>query len=183
MLKKRGPDPDWIAFSSTEARWINFNAQMRVQTLALAQIVICNELNLAKDFLTKQVPQDRIRFLFWLNRFFSHMPWQPVNLSACQPVRLVHQSDEAVFGRSRSCRCDEDMVNAWIDDAMSVLFHWISKQQLSWEGETAFVYLCFAIHVQCTTIYQVWWKPGEPLLILSLDSNLNGGCCILGDTV
>eukprot|EP00913_Durusdinium_trenchii_P028861 g27061.t1 len=57
------PDPDWIAFSSTEARWINFNAQMR-----------------------------------------------------------------AVFGRSRSCRCDEEMVNAWIDDAMSVLFHWISKQ-------------------------------------------------------
>ena len=37
---------------------------------------------------------------------------------------------EAVFGRSRSCRCDEDMVNAWIDDAMSVLFHWISKQPL-----------------------------------------------------
>ena len=25
----RGPDPDWISFSSTEARWINFNSQMR----------------------------------------------------------------------------------------------------------------------------------------------------------
>ena len=24
-----GPDPDWISFSSTEARWINFNPQMR----------------------------------------------------------------------------------------------------------------------------------------------------------
>ncbi|CAE7198512.1 unnamed protein product [Symbiodinium sp. CCMP2592] len=57
------PDPDWISFSSTEARWINFNPQMR-----------------------------------------------------------------AVFGRSRSCRCDETAVNAWIDEAMSVLFHWISKQ-------------------------------------------------------
>ena len=28
-----GPDPDWIAFSSTEARWINFNTQMRVTRL------------------------------------------------------------------------------------------------------------------------------------------------------
>lgn len=66
------PDPDWIAFSSTEARWINFNTQMR-----------------------------------------------------------------AVFGRSRSCRCDEDMVNAWIDDAMSVLFHWISKQIIMTESRSA----------------------------------------------
>ncbi|CAJ1392556.1 unnamed protein product [Effrenium voratum] len=66
------PDPDWIAFSSTEARWINFNAQMR-----------------------------------------------------------------EVFGRSRSCRCDEDAVNAWIDDAMSVLFHWISKQIIMTESRAA----------------------------------------------
>ncbi|CAK9010338.1 Uncharacterized protein SCF082_LOCUS10634 [Durusdinium trenchii] len=43
----------------------------------------------------------------------------------------------AVFGRSRSCRCDEEMVNAWIDDAMSVLFHWISKQIIVTESRAA----------------------------------------------
>ncbi|CAE7344886.1 unnamed protein product [Symbiodinium sp. CCMP2456] len=66
------PDPDWISFSSTEARWINFNPQMR-----------------------------------------------------------------AVFGRSRSCRCDETAVNAWIDEAMSVLFHWISKQIIATDARAA----------------------------------------------
>lgn len=102
MLKKRGPDPDWIAFSSTEARWINFNAQMRVQTLALAQIVICNELNLAKDLLnqTGSTRSNQIR------PFLIEQIFLPYAMAACQPVSLSTSS----FGSPNTTRPSLDEV-------------------------------------------------------------------------
>lgn len=137
---------------------------MRVQTLALAQIVICNELNLAKDFLTKQVPQDRIRFvLFWLSRFFSHMPWQPVNLSACQPVRLVHQTRRGrLWTKSKLSlwRRYGQCLDRWCHECAISLDLEAATQLRGWDSFCLplFCYTCTMYH-DLPGVVKAWWTP------------------------
>ena len=150
-----GPDPDWIAFSSTEARWINFNTQMRVTRLQCVSLSHhCQKLGLTGyrfNFNLAVTTERKVESTLYKTQTREKLPWGALDHVGSTSVEKMAISaiifshifpsiggapdgrctfPEAVFGRSRSCRCDEDMVNAWIDDAMSVLFHWISKQPL-----------------------------------------------------
>ena len=140
---------------------------MRVQTLALAQIVICNELNLAKDLLnqTGSTRSNQIR-PFLIEQIF--LPYamaacQPVSLSACQPVRLVHQTRRGrLWTKSKLSlwRRYGECLDRWCHECAISLDLEAATQLRGWDSFCLplFCFTCTVYH-DLPGVVKAWWTP------------------------